>query len=146
MYRLAFRYLTNHHDVEDVLTVSFMKVLNKINHFTYQGDGSLLKWIRTIVINESIRHLKSKKQIQYEDDIAAVCESSFNPIEIESVDTEKIQHIIKNMPSGYRLVFNLFAIEGYKHTEISIMLAISVNTSKTQLKKARNYIIKRIQK
>ena len=143
MYNLAMRILSNHHDVEDVLSISFTKVFNTIQRFEYRDDNSFKKWIKTIVINESIRHLNKKNKITYNEE----------PLEYETnttyevdIDIELVYSIIADLPVGYKMVFNLFAIEGYSHKEISGMLKISENTSKSQLRKARMNIIDRINK
>ena len=143
MYNLAMRILSNHHDVEDVLSISFTKVFNTIQRFEYRDDKSFKKWIKTIVINESIRHLNKKNKITYNEE----------PLEYETnttyevdIDIELVYSIIADLPVGYKMVFNLFAIEGYSHKEISGMLKISENTSKSQLRKARMNIIDRINK
>ena len=147
MYHLSMRILTNHHDTEDVLIGAFIRVFNHIHHFEYQGDGSLTRWIKTIVINESIRFLNRKKQLVFYEDINEINNAYWDDTvsEAEIVDTERIYAILESMPAGYRMVFNLFAIEGYSHKEIAEMLNISENTSKTQLRKARLFMIERIQ-
>lgn len=146
MYHLSMRIVANHHDVEDVLIVSFSKVFNKIQEFEYRGDNSLAKWIKTIVINESIRHATTKNHISYEEDIPEYEMNTTYDEDLDHIDTEQIYSIIETMPAGYRMVFNLFAIEGYSHKEISELLDITENTSKSQLRKARIYIIERIKK
>ncbi len=149
MYHLGMRILANHHDVEDVLIVAFARVFNYIHKFSYQGEGSLDRWIKTIIVNESIRFLKRKKQLTFYEEIndydssAASTIYDYGP---DGLDTDQVYSILETMPDGYRMVFNLFAIEGYSHKEISEMLGISENTSKSQLRKARIYIIERIQK
>ncbi len=143
MYNLSMRILSNHHDVEDTLIISFTKVFRSIQRFEYRGDSSLIKWIKTIVINESIRHLKSKKKISYNEDLIEYeIDTTFDA----DIDIELVYSIIEALPLGYRMVFNLFAIEGFSHKEISEMLNIKESTSKSQLRKARINIIERINK
>jgi RNA polymerase sigma-70 factor, ECF subfamily len=147
MYHLSMRILANHHDVEDILITAFTRVFRFIHKFEYQGEGSLEKWIKTIIIRESIRFLKYKKRIVFYDDVHEyeVMEPD-SAGEFSSVDIELIYNILETMPDGYRMVFNLFAIEGYPHKEIATLLDISENTSKSQLRKARIFIAERIQK
>lgn len=143
-YHVAMRYLVNHHDTEDVLSVSYTKVFKHLGKFEYRGDGSLQKWIYTIVINEAIRFLKSKKILVFTE------EEEILDLNVETItnhgalDTEEVYQLVQLMPKGYRTVFNLFAIEGYSHKEIAEMLQINENTSKSQLSKARNYIIQKL--
>ncbi len=147
MFNISKRILVNNHDVEDVLIVSFTKVFDNIHRFEYRGEDSLDKWIKTIVINESIRLLNKGNQVIYNESMAEYEKyMDENQIEFDTVDTEQIYSIIENMPAGYRLVFNLFAVEGYTHKEISELLNISENTSKSQLRKARLYIIEKLDK
>lgn len=143
-YHVAMRYLANHHDTEDVLSLSYTKVFKYISQFEFRGEGSLQKWIYTIVINEAIRFLNSKKAMLFtEDEEMYHMDTAMlsHPVEF---DTEEVHHLIQLMPKGYRTVFNLFAIEGYSHKEIADLLQINENTSKSQLSKARNYIIQKL--
>lgn len=145
-YHVAMRYVANHHDTEDVLSISFTRIFKNINQFDYRGEGSLQKWINTIVINEAIRFLKSKKALLFQDDEELL---TLNVPVIDHgdiLDTEEVYQLLELMPKGYRTVFNLFAIEGYSHKEIAEMLQINENTSKSQLCKARNYIIQKLKK
>lgn len=146
MYNLSMRFLANHHDVEDVLITSFIKVFKSINEFEFRGENSLHKWIKTIVINESIRFCSRKKQLSFEDDFSEIDKGNYDSFCTDLIDTELVFDIIEKMPVGYRLIFNLFAIEGYSHKEISEMLNISENTSKSQLRKARLNIIEKLNK
>ncbi len=146
MFNLSMRILSNHHDVEDVLITSFLKVFKSIKDFEYRGDNSLNKWIKTIVINESIRYTKSKDRIVFDDSFSEYEKDISDEIELEIIDADQVYTIIEQMPTGYRLVFNLFAIEGYSHKEIAKLLNITENTSKSQLRKARIDIIKKLNK
>lgn len=146
MYNLSKRILVNHNDVEDVLIISFTKVFGNIKKFEYRGDQSLTKWIKTIVINESIRFVNKRNKIKYDDNIPELTTITEFDSNLSDVDVEQIYAIIESMPTGYRIVFNLFAIEGYSHKEISELLQISENTSKSQLRKARLNIIEKMNK
>ncbi len=146
MYNLVMRFLANHHDSEDVLIIAFSKVFDNIEHFEYRGDNSLKKWIKTIAINESIRFLEHKKPLHLLDDPVTMEKELTVDEENASLDIEEAYAIIEQMPVGYRTVFNLYAIEGFSHQEISEMLNIALSTSKSQLCKARNYIIEKLKK
>jgi RNA polymerase sigma-70 factor, ECF subfamily len=143
-YRIARRYLVSGFDAEEALGNAFIRIFNNIEHFEYRGEGSLLKWVNTIVINECIRFLSRYKPVLVEEDKALlVAESGFDDFSSD-YDAEEIREIIDHMPAGYRIVFNLFAMEGYSHQQISNMLNISEGTSRSQLCKARNYIIDKL--
>jgi RNA polymerase sigma-70 factor (ECF subfamily) len=146
MYNLSMRILANHNDVEDVLIISFTKIFNNINDFEYRGNNSVNKWIKTIVLNESIRFVNARNKIKHNNYLLEYDEKIISDSYRVDIDTEQVYSIIEKMPIGYRMVFNLFAIEGYSHKEISDLLNIKENTSKSQLRKARIYIINKINK
>ncbi|MBK6964774.1 MAG: sigma-70 family RNA polymerase sigma factor [Bacteroidales bacterium] len=147
MYHLSMRILSNHHDVEDALIISFTKVFSSIQRFEYRGDNSLVKWIKTIVINESIRQLNGKNKINFdEEEFPENAMTTMSDSELYDIDIEQVYNIIEALPAGYRMVFNLFALEGYSHKEISELLNITESTSKSQLRKARTNIIESINK
>jgi RNA polymerase sigma factor (sigma-70 family) len=144
VYRLARRYLVNSYDAEEALGNAFIRVFNNISQFEYRGEGSLLKWVNTIVIHECIRFLSKYKPMLVEEDVALlVAENGFDDFSSD-YDAEEIHEIIDHMPDGYRTVFNLFAMEGFSHPQIAVMLNISEGTSRSQLSKARNYIIEKL--
>lgn len=145
-YRVAIRYLTNHHDTEDVLSIAFTRIFKNIHQFENRGEGSLPKWISTVVINEAIRFLKSKKALLYQEDEEILNLNTLIEDGSDLLDIEQVDQVLAQMPKGYRTVFNLFAIEGYSHKEIGEMLQINENTSKSQLCKARNYMIQKLKK
>lgn len=146
MYNLCRRILSDHHDVEDVLVISFTRVFSNIRRFEYRGEKSLEKWIKTIVVNESIRFSKANNRIRYEEELTENNHDTSYNEDLSWIDADKVYSIIEEMPAGYRMVFNLFALEGYSHKEISDLLGIAENTSKSQLRKARMHIIERLEK
>lgn len=139
VFRLARRYMSDFHATEDVVIVVFNKALKNISNFHYRGAGSLQKWLNTITINESIRSLKKVHQIHYQEDIET---EKVPAMPTYDLDVERVYQILETMPKGYRTVFNLYAIDGYTHSEIAELLNISRNTSKSQLLRARKFIIK----
>lgn len=145
LYIIAMRYLSDHHDVEDVVIQSFTRVFKYLKNFSYQGPGSLGKWIRTILINEAIRSLKKRKLIEFNDDIRHLDTQNLEANALQQMQASDILKMIEKLPTGYRTVFNLFVIEGFSHKEIAEKLAISESTSKTQLKKARHQLMNNIQ-
>jgi RNA polymerase sigma-70 factor (ECF subfamily) len=145
-FHVAMRYLANHHDTEDVLSISFTKIFRNIGQFENRGEGSFQKWINTIVINEAIRFLKSKKTMVFQEDETLLTLNASHEVSSDLIDPEEVHQVLEAMPKGYRTVFNLFAIEGYSHKEIADMLQINENTSKSQLSKARSYMIQKLKK
>ena len=143
VFRLARRYLADFHEAEDITIVVFNKAFKYITSFEYRGEGSLKKWLNTITINESIRAIKKVRPMSYK---AEIPEPASLPLQYQTLDTDLVYHILEKMPRGYRTVFNLYAIDGYTHSEIAETLNISRNTSKSQLLKARKFIIQELQK
>lgn len=141
LYLIAMRYLNDHHDTEDAIILSFTKIFKKASTFRFNGPGSLGKWIRTILINESIRLLNKRKQLQFSSDLSPIDNEQPLNNGLETMKAEDILQMIEQLPSGYRTVFNLYVIEGFTHKEIAVLLKISESTSKTQLKKARNRLM-----
>jgi RNA polymerase sigma-70 factor (ECF subfamily) len=145
-FRLSRRYLVNVHDAEDVLSGVYVRVFQHIHRLEYRGEGSLQKWINTIVIHECIRFLSRSRPLFSDEDVSALALENEWESMLTAWDGEAVQQIIDNMPAGYRTVFNLYALEGYSHREIAEMLEITEGTSKSQLSKARNYLIDKLNK
>ncbi len=146
VYSVSRRILLNHCDIEDVLIIVFTRIFRNINKVEYSNDQSFIKWMKTITVNESIRFVNSKKQIEFKEDMQEFKDVESILFNDNELDIEAVQNILKQLPNGYRIVFNLFAIEGYNHKEISQMLSISESTSKSQLRKARIRIIEQLKK
>jgi RNA polymerase sigma-70 factor (ECF subfamily) len=142
MFTVCYRYVGNREIAEELLNNGFMKVFKHIHKFENRGENSLKYWIKKIMINECLMFLRRKndfKQIQIE----TLNENLFQTNPIDSIDNE-IMNIINKLPIGYRTVFNLFAIEGYSHAEISNQLGINESTSRSQLTMARKLLKKQI--
>ena len=142
MLSVCRQYIKDIHQAEDIMITAFMKMFTNLNKF--QFNGSFEGWVRRIMVNESISYLRVHKNIKFIDD-ETFFEERFNNIESQ-FSAEDIQLLIDNLPDGYRMVFNLYAIEGYKHHEIATMLGISEGTSKSQLSHARKMLQNQINK
>ena len=142
MLSVCRQYIKDIHTAEDVLISAFMKVFSHLKNF--ENKGSFEGWIRRIVINECISHLRTTKKISFLEDVYYK-EDSFNNIE-SAFSVEDIQSLIDTLPDGYKMIFNLYAIEGFKHKEIGEMLNISEGTSKSQLSHARRILQEQINK
>ena len=134
MMAVCRRYLGQSPDAEDALQEGFMKVFTKIDQFT-EGK-SFEGWIRRIMVNESLMKLRKNGSV-YLKDIDATWDVGQPEDALMHLSTQEIEQLIADMPDGYRTIFNLYAIEGYSHPEISQMLQISEGTSKSQLSRAR---------
>ena len=142
MLSICRQYIKDIHQAEDVMIIAFMKVFVNLKNFEHKG--SFEGWMRRIMINECICYLRVQKQVKFIDD-SQYLEGSFNNIE-SHFSVEDIQFLIDNLPDGYKMVFNLYAIEGYKHQEIAQMLDIHEGTSKSQLSHARKILQTQITK
>lgn len=141
MFRLCYRYLGNVHDAEDIVVEGFLKIFDKINTVEYRNVGSFINWMKTIMINESLMFLRKNKRIQFiEHDLIIEQESQIE----NSMELAEILKLLACMPDGYRTIFNMYIIEGYSHNEISEKLEINIQTSKSQLSRAKKYLEKQI--
>ena len=144
MLGVCNRYARNSADAEDILQDAFIKVFNKIYQFKF--EGSFEGWVRKIVVNTALKKYSlrryEKEVVGYE--IKDRDESSMEPSAYAHLNQKEIMDLINNLPDGYRLIFNLYVIEGYQHDEIAEMLGIQSGTSRSQLVKARNMLQKQI--
>ena len=137
MLSICRYYIDDVQYAEDVMLNGFFKVFTKLIDF--KQEGSFEGWIRRIMIRESISFLRQKKSIEFSTEDIEVFEEVTNNIKTE-LEVEEIQLLIDNLPEGYRMIFVMYAIEGYKHSEIAVLLNITEGTSKSQLFKARRLL------
>lgn len=139
MLGVCLRYSRNLHEAEDILQEGFIKVFRNIG--SLRNVEYLPSWIKTIMINTAITHL-NKNKIRFDEiteNNAGVNEEESDYV-IDHVEPEILLELIQQLPEGYRVVLNLYVFEELKHKEIAEKLQISVNTSKSQLSKARKYL------
>lgn len=134
-------YIRDLQNAESVMLNGFFKAFKNLNHF--KNKGSFEGWLRKIMVREAISYLRQKKNIEYSTGDEYFPQTNYNNID-SNIEVAQIQKIIDDLPEGYKLVFVMYAIEGYKHNEIGEMLDISEGTSKSQLFKARRMLQKRI--
>ena len=138
MFAICLRYAKDYHSAEDILQEGFIKVFRYISNF--RREGSFEGWMRRIFVNTAIEHLRkavSLYSIVDDEDkpMDIVDESSF-----DDLDYQDLLGMVQSLSPGYRTVFNLYVVEGYKHHEIAEMLNISDGTSKSQLSKAKSVL------
>ena len=144
---ICTRYVTDSEDASDVLQETLISIVTHISDFHYLGQGSLKAWATRIAVNESLNYIRRNRrqeltlQEQYIDDIA---EEEEDP-PIEDIPPEVIQQMVRQLPTGYRTVFNLYVFEDKSHQEIAQLLGTSVKTSISQLHKAKNLLAQMIQ-
>lgn len=151
MFAVCLRYSNDATEAEDILQDAFIKVFRNIS--TYSGSGSFEGWMKRIMINTSLsQYQKNKKKgISVDLEVIEPFLSDDNPNEDQtplasSVSSDQLIGLIQKLPEGYKHVFSMYALDGFSHQEIADSLNISVNTSKSQLSKARKYLQKEIEK
>ncbi len=135
MLGVCRRYISDPMAAEDILVEGFMKVFDKIDQF--KSEGSFEGWIRRIMVNEALGYLRQQKRSLEDvslDEAHGIAD--FEQAD-QSLQAEEMMNMIGTLPTGYRTIFNLYAIEGYSHAEIADMLGITESTSKSQLHRAR---------
>lgn len=138
MLSVCRQYVKDLHHAEDLMLTGFLKVFTKLERF--EKNGSFEAWIHRIMVNTCISHLRKNNPIDLVDD-----DTFFEDHTTENLETtgeKELQKLIDTLPTGYKMVFNLFAIEGFTHAEIAAQLHISESTSKSQLFKARKWLQK----
>lgn len=143
MYGVCLRFAKNQMEADDILQDGFIKVFTNLK--TYRGEGSLEGWVRRTIVNTAINLYK--KNAKYLRDIeiekAEVVQNTEEGA-LDKITVQELLALISKLPTGYRMVFNLNVIEGYTHKEISQLLNISENTSKSQLSRARQTLQKKL--
>jgi RNA polymerase sigma-70 factor (ECF subfamily) len=145
MLSVCLRYMKNPEKAEDALQDGFIKVFTNLLNFN--NSGVLEGWIRRIIVNTCLDELKKNKKLLLNISVEEVeYKLESNDFVQEQMMADDLMKLIQNMPEGYRVVFNMFAIEGYAHQEIATQLGISESTSKSQYLRARAYLKNRIDK
>lgn len=142
MYGLCLQYAGNEDDAKDIMQEGFIKVFKKIDQFS--GKGSIIGWIRRIMINTALEKYRSKISLQSMDNGKVQIEKPVENNILENMEAEVIIELIQKLSPQYRLIFNLYAIEGYSHREISDMTGISEGTSKSNLYRARSILQRKV--
>ena len=139
MLGIAARYSAHVAEAEDILQESFLKVFTKFD--SYKNEGSLEGWIKRIVVRTSIDffRLKERRIRLAKEEYPEETDIFSNEI-IDRISNDELLQIINQLPEGYRMVLNLYAVEGYNHREIGEMLEISEGTSKSQFSRAKKYL------
>ncbi|HOZ29603.1 MAG TPA: RNA polymerase sigma factor [Bacteroidales bacterium] len=146
VYGICLRYTKDKAEAEDLMQECFIKLLSKIGE--YEFKGSFEGWLRRLTVNNAINYIRSKKVNILSEDVSEY-EMSNHEMDsnvISKMSAGEIVNVINQLPDGYRMVFNLHVIEGYKHTEIAELLGISDITCRTQYKKAREALMALIKK
>jgi len=143
---ICLRYASDKAEAEDILQDSFLKIFFSIKDFS--GTGSFIGWLRKIAVNTAITHyhknLKYRYHVEIEDYV--LVETAKTSFEDDLFTSDELFKVLNELPTGYRMVFNLYAVEGYKHKEIAELLGIDTNTSKSQYSRAKAVLRDKLEK
>jgi RNA polymerase sigma factor (sigma-70 family) len=139
-FRLCLRYGRNKSEAEDILQEGLIGVFKDLSQFDAER-GAFRSWSNRVMVNAALRYLKKYQWQQSFEDLTIVNEGA-SVIEdiMGKITVKELTQVIQQLPSGYRMVFNMYEIEGYSHKEIAEILNISIGTSKSQLSKAKKYL------
>ena len=143
---VCLRYAGDKAEAEDILQDSFLKIFFSIKDFS--GSGSFVGWLRKVAVNTAITHyhknLKYRYHLEIEEYVSI--ETGVASFEDDYYTSDELYRVLNELPTGYRMVFNLYAVECYKHKEIAEMLGIDTNTSKSQYSRAKAVIRDKLEK
>lgn len=138
MYNTCIRIVANKFDAEDIIQESFVSAFSKMDGF--RGDSSFGAWLKRIVVNKSLNHLRGKKLSYVDYDNIQIEDTNSEVDDLPDIPMEMIHEGIKSLPEKARVVLNLYLLEGYMHKEIAEMLGISESTSKSQYLRAKDLL------
>lgn len=144
MLGVCMRYAKDSFEAEDILQLGFVKVFQKVPEF--RGEGSFEGWIRRIMVNTAIEIYRKNQRSLNVVDIAQVYDAPQSMFNMTGLETKDLLNLIRQLPEGYRMVFNLYVIEGYSHKEIGKYLEITEGASKSQLSRARALLREKVLK
>lgn len=143
MMAVCCRYIKDRMEAEDVLVTSFTKVFERIGQ--YKGEGSFEGWLRRVVVNEALTYLRRNKSMYLETNLEEADHQPDWGVIGSALEADDLLTLVASLPSGYRMVFNLYAIDGYSHKEIAERLGITESTSKSQLSRARTFLQEKLE-
>ena len=142
---LCSRYITEDEDIRDVLQESFIKIFTSLDRFRYRGEGSLKAWMAKITLNETLKFVRNNSRLPIDSiDDKDMNIADGDSMETEDIPTDVLHQLIRELPDGYRTVFNLYVIDDKSHKEIAQLLGIKENTSASQLHKAKSMLAQKI--
>ncbi len=148
MLGVCLRYAKSRQEAEDMLQEGFIRLFQNIH--SYESRGSFEGWIRRIIVNTAINYYKTQIKYNKTEHIDAynkdLEEIEEEPVAVSEISQQKLLEMISELPKGYKMVFNMYVLDGFTHKEIAEILEISENTSKSQLSKARKLLQKKVNK
>lgn len=139
MFSICIRYIGDRTAAQDVLQDGFVTLFSKLDSF--KGEGSFEGWARKIFVTTALMELRKKDALKMSEELEVVRGVKAETVgQVENISYRELMSLVTSLPPGFRTVFNLYAIEGYSHKEISQMLEITETTSRTQLRRARLWL------
>ena len=142
MLAVCMRYTRHRMEAEDIIQEAFIKVFDNIEKFAFRG--SFEGWIRTIVVNTALKKCSKKSFKNEQIGLINAPDLSADPEIFAQMNAQELLNLIEQLPDGYRIVFNLYVIDGYSHKEIAEMLGVGESTSRSQLVKARKMLQRQV--
>ncbi len=143
---VCYRYVSSDEDAKDVLQNSFIKIFTAISTFRYQSDKAFQSWMIRVVSNEALDFLKNRRRITFVDLNDTIQEQTTEEPSIDRLSADELHQLITGLPDGYRMVFNMFVLDGYSHKEIGNLLGIKESSSASQYYHAKQLLAERINK
>jgi RNA polymerase sigma-70 factor (ECF subfamily) len=144
---VCLRYIPDKNDAKDVFQNALVHIFSHIADFEYRGAGSLEAWATKVVVNESLKFLRTKEQhelLQHDYDVPD--EAKDDDLSVSDIPPDVFRQMLSRLPTGYRTVLNLYVFEGKSHQEIARLLSIKKDTSASQFYKAKKMLAKMIKK
>lgn len=145
MMNICYRYIKDKSRAEDIFQDSFLRIFQKIDQFD-ERKGAIGAWMARITVNQSLMEIRKQKRIDYVEEFSPVLEPVTENTVEDSISAQEILDMVNGLPEGYRIIFNLYVVEGYDHNEIGDMLNIAASTSRSQLARAKAMLRKLFKK
>lgn len=146
MAGVCVRYVPQPDDTRDVLQEALIKIFSSIGSFKYRGEGSLKAWLTRVAVNESLMFLRDKKKMLFVDSERDIPDAPDEPPDTSGLTADMVDEALRQLPDGYRAVFNLYVIEGKSHKEIAELLGIKPDTSASQYHRAKAMLARLLSK
>lgn len=140
---VSFRYANSEAEAHEILQIGFIKIFNNLSKFRF--ESGLSTWLTRVMINTALNFLKANEKVKWEANIESIYENNDFVVEqLHRIDLKVLMECIQQLPTGYRIVLNMFAIEGYSHKEIAEELNINESTSRSQFARAKVLLEKKL--
>lgn len=140
---VCFRYAKSEAEAQEILQIGFIKIFDKLSKFRFESE--LATWLTRVMINTALNYLKANEKVKWEANIETIYENNDFVVEqLHRIDLKVLMECIQQLPTGYRIVLNMFAIEGFSHKEIAEELNINESTSRSQFARAKVLLEKKL--